>query len=514
MGVRQTSDVLNQDANGEYREHVLDDVEPFMCTFGGCAQSYRTYGSRDDWQDHENSVHRISTVWICHDCDTTFSSTELFKHHIRSIHYETFPELHLDAIAKMCKTIRADNTPRQRCILCGMAMNTKQNEFDHLAIHLLDLALFVFPKSEEIEEDRQLYSEGDDSRSEVWEEPPIIQGLDWLREFGKDDIIPFEYVRYLGQGSFSTVEEKRCTIGPSAGTLFACKSFRVGKSPRYRDEIRRKAKIIVSLLRRLQHVHVVSISGAYFQRNICTLVLYPVFDTPLDHYLEMVYEHGVETIRKKWFGCLTSALAYLHSKRIRHKHIYTHNIGIRSGGILLTGLSISRDYTDDDSDSDGPCMVTNGRNYAPPEVLIGANRNSLSDIFSLGCVFFEMLLTFNTNASVKKDLEIAKKGSWRYGGKDLEMYQEMITRCENIPPDAQPALQVCSQMMSRQKSSRPKAQMILDTLVEASQRLGTLQTPGSSLVGKCVLKSRSIDETVSDTASVRTLRADIAPRPS
>jgi hypothetical protein len=199
-----------------------------MCTFGGCTQSYRTYGSRDDWQDHENSVHRISAVWICHDCDKTFSLAEFFKDHIRSVHRESFSEQHLDAITKMCRTVRTDDKPRRNCILCGVKMNTKQDEFEHLTVHLLDLGLFAFPRTKEIEEAQKLDHEEDDSYSEVFEEPPTIQGLNWFKEFEKDDVVPFEHVDFLGVSNWHIFEARKCTIGPAAGTVYTCKSTSAG----------------------------------------------------------------------------------------------------------------------------------------------------------------------------------------------------------------------------------------------------------------------------------------------
>lgn len=41
--------------------------------------------------------------------------------------------------------------------------------------------------------------------------------------------------------------------------------------------------------------------------------------------------------------------------------------------------------------TDGPTAMT--RKYAAPEVLEGGPKNSASDIFSLGCVYFELLMT-------------------------------------------------------------------------------------------------------------------------
>jgi hypothetical protein len=79
-------------------------------------------------------------------------------------------------------------------------MTTKEFEIDHLAAHLIDLALLVFPGVYSAADDM------DDSISEVYEEPSTIEGLEWFQAFSSNDIIPFVTIRLLGVDSFSTSE--------------------------------------------------------------------------------------------------------------------------------------------------------------------------------------------------------------------------------------------------------------------------------------------------------------------
>ncbi|KAF2828853.1 kinase-like protein, partial [Ophiobolus disseminans] len=174
----------------------------------------------------------------------------------------------------------------------------------------------------------------------------------------------------------------------TAGTIYACKIFRLIR--RNRGIQRENIQAEVAILRRLRHVHIISIVGAYVERNRITLVESPVFDFDLDQYLDLVRD-AKQTIKAKWFGCLASALTYLHATQVRHKDLKPRNIGIKNGSVTLSGFAISTSFDDDDgSDSEGPPMAYT-RRYASPETLEFEPRSRSSDIFSLGCIFFEML---------------------------------------------------------------------------------------------------------------------------
>jgi len=92
------------------------------------------------------------------------------------------------------------------------------------------------------------------------------------------------------------------------------------------------------------------------------------------------------------FGCITSAVQYLHvEKSVKHKDIKPENILIdRHGYVLLADFGISKQYqSETDSTTGGPTQYT--RKYAAPEVVALQKRGFEADIFSLGCVFLEMV---------------------------------------------------------------------------------------------------------------------------
>ena len=94
-----------------------------------------------------------------------------------------------------------------------------------------------------------------------------------------------------------------------------------------------------------------------------------------------------------FFGCLSSAVKYLHEQKCRHKDIKPGNILIKDEKVLITDFGTALDWTELDADmTDGrPEAYTNA--YAAPEVVQARPRNSSADVWSLGCVFLDMLVS-------------------------------------------------------------------------------------------------------------------------
>lgn len=94
-----------------------------------------------------------------------------------------------------------------------------------------------------------------------------------------------------------------------------------------------------------------------------------------------------------FFGCLSSAVKYLHEQKCRHKDIKPGNILIKDEKVLITDFGTALDWTELGADmTDGrPEAYTNA--YAAPEVVQARPRNSSADIWSLGCVYLDMLVS-------------------------------------------------------------------------------------------------------------------------
>jgi serine/threonine protein kinase len=127
------------------------------------------------------------------------------------------------------------------------------------------------------------------------------------------------------------------------------------------------------------------------------IAIYPAGECDLVKYMELAMEYYPDDERLNFmynfFGCLSQAVSYLHNRRIRlkHKDIKPGNIIIDSfNQPLLTDFGISKHYIKGEvSKSDGYTSKT--VKYACPQSTDEKERDYRSDVYSLGCVFLEMV---------------------------------------------------------------------------------------------------------------------------
>jgi serine/threonine protein kinase len=135
------------------------------------------------------------------------------------------------------------------------------------------------------------------------------------------------------------------------------------------------------------------------QRELA-LILSPVADGGDFHEFLARYQDAATTdpergektmILYRAFGCLASGLAFMHQERVRHKDIKPKNILIHQGSVLYTDFGISFDFSRQEQSTTIGNPQSYTKRYCAPEVADWGNRNSKSDIFSLGCVYIEIL---------------------------------------------------------------------------------------------------------------------------
>lgn len=119
----------------------------------------------------------------------------------------------------------------------------------------------------------------------------------------------------------------------------------------------------------------------------------PVADSNLQEFLQRAEtspEPQYAVRIREWFGCLATAVQYLHTNHIRHRDIKPANILVHGTNILLVDFELALDWRDlGQSTTTAEC----GRSplYAAPEVMQHMKCNSTSDIYTLGCVFLQMV---------------------------------------------------------------------------------------------------------------------------
>jgi serine/threonine protein kinase len=213
------------------------------------------------------------------------------------------------------------------------------------------------------------------------------------QDLKKGSTLPFRYVGKLGTGMSAVVDEVE---DPISGRTFAQKVFRnySGNSKFFKEAFKNE----VDILKRLHsHPHIVQVYWSYTRGRELGMLLTPVAsDKDLGSYLLDIQDTGEgptleqRDVLLRAFGCLASGLAYIHRHTIRHKDIKPQNILVHNGQMIYTDFGIALDADGQNTTTTG-ITVSFTRRYCAPEVANNEPRNRKSDVFSLGCVFFEML---------------------------------------------------------------------------------------------------------------------------
>lgn len=221
----------------------------------------------------------------------------------------------------------------------------------------------------------------------------------------------------LGHSATALVDKVRCRRITLARKSIQC-SYRIKREEMIEE---------VAHLQRLSHAHVVRGVGTYVFKKELAILLYPATAYNLESFMDEFTgqkggmgllpeenrnrNHKMQALRQ-FFKCLASAVAFVHGKLIKHMDIKPTNILIeqRTSGrnplelrpeameykVYLADFGIARAYnTAAEVETDSFTAFT--RLYAAPEVVQQDKRGFPADIFSLGCVFLDMItILFNT----------------------------------------------------------------------------------------------------------------------
>jgi hypothetical protein len=134
-----------------WRTHLLQDLQPYICTYPDCDSSAQLFRSRREWAEHEAS-HR--KVWRCAEHpEAVYKSPSGLENHLRQKHLDSFPESQLGKIVELGEASTMD--ARSKCPICYASADTEDlGDFqNHIANHLERIATFALPQ--DIEDDAE-----------------------------------------------------------------------------------------------------------------------------------------------------------------------------------------------------------------------------------------------------------------------------------------------------------------------------------------------------------------------
>ncbi|KAI9703432.1 MAG: hypothetical protein M1820_005905 [Bogoriella megaspora] len=248
----------------------------------------------------------------------------------------------------------------------------------------------------------------------------IADGLDWAGrgtshvDFDPDDTLPLSQGRFLGHGVNGGVFE-----------TIVCGQKVAWKRQFCRRRIAKQELQEIAILKKLDGRHIIKLVGTYIHGPFLGLLLSPVAVCDLGTFLEdvdsllhrsedaevnhqaiqqrldglgiqsslgpMAIQEAALKRLKQSIGCISSALTYLHQRSIRHKDIKPSNILLSpSPGLWLTDFGSSTDFS-----LVSQSVTNNGERGTPkyfaPEVAEFEPNGRSADIFSLACVFLELI---------------------------------------------------------------------------------------------------------------------------
>lgn len=198
----------------------------------------------------------------------------------------------------------------------------------------------------------------------------------------------------IGEGTYGVVFKARDKI---SGRLMALKKIRLEQEE---EGVPSTALREISLLKELNHANIVRLEDVVSHNSKLYLV-FEFLDQDLKRYIDDCSSLAPDLVQS-YMHQLLAGLAYCHGNRVLHRDLKPQNLLIDSEGIikladfgLARAFSIPvRTYTHE--------VVTLW--YRAPEILLGSrNYSTPVDIWSLGCIFAEML---TRNALFPGDCEI------------------------------------------------------------------------------------------------------------
>ncbi|KAL1643729.1 hypothetical protein SLS58_004744 [Diplodia intermedia] len=285
-------------------------------------------------------------------------------------------------------------------------------------------------------------------------------GRHW--HFAKGEPQPFKVVGVLGSGGYSQVHRIRSTISFKEYALKRIRRRRAfGNASK---EAVRQFTSELKLLKCLKHKHTAQYVGSFTDPAYLGLIMAPVADMNLAEYLETISAHPEHLRRsdlitlRSFFGCLASALQYLHDASIRHRDIKPQNVLVDGSNVLFTDFGLSKEYSGDvGSTTSGATSMT--PRYAAPEVLIGDPRNTSSDIWSLGCVFLEMIIVIKgKKASFLREYFLETGSKEANFCKNFEAAEKLIKDLKGPEKSLDdPLLDLTRNMLKEDRFARPTA---------------------------------------------------------
>lgn len=189
----------------------------------------------------------------------------------------------------------------------------------------------------------------------------------------------------------------------------------------------------VRLLQQLKHPNIINYNISFIERNELFIVLELADGGDLSKLIRYFHKRKqllTEQAILKYFTQVCSAVRYIHSKRILHRDIKPANIFMTSDGCVKLGdFGLGRFFSQNTRDAH---TIVGTFYYMSPERIRESGYGFSSDIWSLGCVLYE-LITLSSPFSIlnleqQKQQQVARQRqqfSTEQSGKQVQMNRNL-----------------------------------------------------------------------------------------